>query len=294
MASGGASPDELSAMLALGADDYIAKPIGRQELVARAKAALLHKATQDRSEQLNQQLLRLNAELEQSLLTRNSAQVDARNALVFALAKIVESRAQETSAHLTRLTRFVTALARRARGAPRLAGVLDKPFLQTLEACTLLHDIGNVAMPDHILRRDGGRLDPEDLIILQAHTTIGAETLQTVAKRDRGAAAFWHMAMDIARHHHENFDGSGYPDHLAGNDIPLAARLVALADAYDTLRSGSSLGVALSHNAAAAIIGEGSSGRFDPLLVNAFQQSEADFDGIFRACPDREFTESHT
>ena len=114
--------------------------------------------------------------------------------------------------------------------------------------------------------------------------------MQTVAKRDRSAAAFWHMAMDIARHHHENFDGSGYPDHLAGNDIPLAARLVAVADAYDTLRSGSSLGVALSHNAAAAIIREGSSGRFDPLLVDAFQQSEADFDSIFRACPDREFT----
>ncbi len=198
--------------------------------------------------------------------------------------------AQETGAHLTRLTRFVTTLARRARHAPRLAAMLDKPFLQTLEACTLLHDIGNVAMPDHVLRRDGGRLDPEDLIILQAHTSIGAETLQTVAKRDRGAAAFWQMAMDIARHHHENFDGSGYPDHLAGNDIPLAARLVALVDAYDTLRSGSTLGVALSHNAAAAIILEGSSGRFDPLLVSAFQQSEADFDNIFRACPDREFT----
>ena len=289
MASGGVAPDELSNMLALGADDYLAKPIGRQELVARAKAALLHKAAQDQSAQLNQQLLRLNAELEQTLQTKNSAQTEARNALVFALAKLVESRSHQTSARLTRLTRFAMTLARQARGAPRLASVLDKPFLQTLEACTLLHDIGNVAMPDHVLRR-GAKLDSEDVIILQAHTTIGAETLQTVAKRDRGAAAFWQMAMDIARHHHENFDGSGYPDRLAGNDIPLAARLVAVADAYDAMRNGGALGVVLSHNAAVALVAEGSSGRFDPLLVAAFQECAAEFDKIFRACPDRAFT----
>ena len=260
--------------------------------MARPADALQKRSDRTRRTQLANQIneTNINAELERSLRARDSQQVDARNALVFALAKIVESRTHETSAHLTRLTQFVTTLARKARHAPRLAAALDKPFLQTLEACTLLHDIGNVAMPDHILRCPGGRLDAEDVIILQAHTTIGAETLQTVAKRDRSAAVFWHMAMEIARHHHEHFDGSGYPDHLAGNDIPLAARLVALADAYDTLRTGSALGIALSHNAAVAMILEGSSGRFDPLLVRAFQQCEADFDNVFRNCPDCEFT----
>jgi putative two-component system response regulator len=274
--------------LALGADDYLAKPLSRQELVARVKAALQHKAAQDRSEQLNQQLLQINAELEAALIARHSDQVHARNALVFALAKIVESRAQETTAHLTRMTRFVTTLARRARHAPRLAAMLDQAFLQTLESCTLLHDIGNVALPDHILHRNGP-LDPEDMIIAQAHTTIGAETLQSVAKRDRSAAAFWRMAIDIARHHHEHFDGSGYPDRLAGNDIPIAARIVALADTYDTLRSPSALGIALSHNAAVEMILKGAHGHFDPLLLQAFQEGEAEFDAVFRACPNGEF-----
>jgi putative two-component system response regulator len=245
----------------------------------------LHKATQDRSEQLNQQMLRVNAELEKTLLARNSDQILARNALLFALAKIVESRAQETTGHLTRMGQYVVALGRRAGHAPRLAPMLNEPFLQTLESCTLLHDIGNVAMPDHILRRHE-RLDPEDMIILQAHTTIGAETLKSVARRDRSAAAFWQMAIDIARHHHERFDGNGYPDRLAGNDIPLAARIVALADAYDSLRTPGSRGVVLSHNAAVQLIVEGSPGRFDPLLVQAFQQGEGEFDDVFRACPD--------
>src|SRR5207253_3135118 len=100
---------------------------------------------------------------------------------------------------------------------------LDEPFLTTLESCTLLHDIGNVALPDHVLRPTAP-LEREDLILLQAHTTIGADTLRSVAKRDRDAAAFWQMAIDIARHHHERFDGAGFPDRLGRNDIPLAAR----------------------------------------------------------------------
>ncbi len=285
MMSGGVSADELAAMLNLGADDYVAKPLVRQDLLARVKAGLLHKATQDRTEELNRQLLRINAELEQTLLLRNSDLVQARNALVFALAKIVESRTQETAGHLTRMTRYVVAVAGRAAATPRLAGVLDEPFLQTLHACTLLHDIGNVAMPDHILR-PSGRLDPEDHIILQGHTTIGAETLKGVAKRDRAAAPFWQMAIDIARHHHEHFNGKGYPDRLAGNDIPLAARIVAVADAYDTLRNPGASGVELSHNAAVELVLKGSPGRFDPLLMKAFGEVEKELETIFRTCPE--------
>jgi response regulator RpfG family c-di-GMP phosphodiesterase len=287
MMSGGVSPDEMSELLALGANDYLSKPLSRQQLLGRVKAALLHKATQDRSEILNQQLLRLNAELEQTLSIRHSDLIHARNALVFALAKIVESRSQETTAHLTRMSRYVVALAQSASQIPRFAMLLNPAYLQTLESSTLLHDIGNVAMPDHILRRTG-QLETEDLIILQAHTTIGAETLQSVAKRDHGAAPFWQMAIDIARHHHENFDGSGYPDHLAGNEIPPAARLVAVADAYETMRTAGPLGIPLSHNASVELILKGSRGRFDPFLLQAFQQCETEFEKIFRSCPDGE------
>ena len=285
MTSGGVSADELAELLALGADDYLAKPLLRQELVARVKAALVHKATQDRTQQLNQQLLRLNADLEQALIARNGDLVHSRNALVFALAKIVSSRTQETPGHLTRITRYASILARTARQAPRLSSVLDHAFVQTLESCALLHDIGNVAMPDHILRATGP-LDPEDQIILQGHTTIGAETLKMVAKRDRSAAAFWQMAMDIARHHHEWFNGRGYPDGLKGNDIPLAARLVAIADAYDHLRTAGTAGIPSNHESATATMLTGSPGRFDPLLLKAFGDCEKEFEQVFGSCPD--------
>jgi response regulator RpfG family c-di-GMP phosphodiesterase len=285
MMSGGVSTDEMAEMLALGADDYLAKPLGRQQLIARVKAALMHKATQDRSETLNQQLLSINNELEKASAARHGDLVQARNALVFALAKIVESRSQETSGHLTRMSQYAGALARHARTIPRYAAMLDEPFLKTLESCTPLHDIGNVALPDHVLRGNA-RLEPEDIMIQQAHTTIGADTLRSVAKRDRNAAAFWQMAIDIARHHHERFDGSGYPDRLAGNDIPLSARIVALADAYDTLRRPIGLGVALAHSAAVELISEGPRGRFDPLLLQAFQRGHSELERIFQCCPD--------
>ena len=123
-------------------------------------------------------------------------------------------------------------------------------------------------------------------MILQAHDH--RRPLKSVAKRDRHAAAFLQMAIDIARHHHEHYDGSGYPDRLAGNDIPLSARIVAVADAYEMLRFPGTLGIALSHNAAVEMILHGSRGRFDPLLVQAFQSGHGELEKIFHACPDSE------
>jgi len=285
MMSGGVDSDEMSEQLELGADDYIGKPLSRQQLVARAKMALMHKAAQDRSDALNKQLLQVNADLEQSLSTRNSDLIQARNALIYALAKIVESRSKESDGHLLRMKHFVVTLAQHARRLPRFANEIDGAFLQTLEACVILHDIGNVAMPDHLLQ-SSDEWDDEDTVILQSHTTIGADTLRTVAKNDRSAGAFWQMAIDIARHHHERFDGNGYPDRLQGVEIPLSARLVALADAYETLRATAAVGRALSHNAAVEFMLQGSHGHFDPLLLEAFSQCAGEFDAIFRTFPE--------
>jgi response regulator RpfG family c-di-GMP phosphodiesterase/tRNA A-37 threonylcarbamoyl transferase component Bud32 len=284
MMSGGVTADEMAELLAMGADDYLTKPLNRHELVARTRTALLHKATEDRFDALNQELLRLNAELEQSLTARSSDLTNVRSALVFGLAKIVESRSDETSDHLTRMALYARSLVEQARRQPRFEKVLDDAFQKTLESCTTLHDIGNVALPDHIVRKSAA-LDSEDLLIMQSHTTIGAETLKSVAKRDRMGAGFWQMAIDIARHHHERFDGVGYPDRLSGSDIPLPARIVALADAYDALRTSGASGTELSHNAAVALIAEGSRGRFDPQMVEAFLGCEAEFDHIYRSNP---------
>lgn len=287
MMSGGVTPDEMSTMLALGADDYLAKPLPRAELVSRVQAALAHKRIQDRSDHLHKQLMQLNADLEATMTARSSDLSRVRKTLLYALARIVQSRTQETPGHLNRIGRYTTALALQARTLARSGPLLNDAFIQVLETCAPLHDIGNVAMPDHILQHSG-KLAPEDRIVMQAHTTIGAETLAGVAKKDRSAAAFWQTAIDITRHHHENYDGTGYPDRLAGANIPLAARLVSVADAYDSLRTTSEMGIALSHNAAVEMIVEGTKGRFDPQLLHAFQEAQVQFDEIFRAFPERE------
>jgi len=275
MMSGGVTADEMSELLATGADDYLTKPLNRHQLVARTKAALLHKATQDRSDSLNQQLLRVNTELEQSLTVRSSDLVQVRGALVFTLAKIVESRSDETADHLTRMTHYASYLAQQARRQSRFATQMDESFLKTLESCTSLHDIGNVALPDHILRRTEA-LDGEDTIIMQAHTTIGAETLKSVAKRDRGASGFWQMATDIARHHHERFDGGGYPARLAGEQIPLGARLFAVVDAYEALTHSRPHAAARSDGEARAEIMRHRGTQFDPVVVDAFLSFDAE------------------
>ena len=117
-----------------------------------------------------------------------------------------------------------------------LPAQIDQNFIEMLECCAPLHDIGKVGLPDHILLKPG-KLDADERMLMQAHTIIGADTLKEVARQHGFALAFLQMAIDIARHHHERFDGTGYPDRLAGSDIPLAARIVAIGDVYDALRS---------------------------------------------------------
>ena len=121
---------------------------------------------------------------------------------------------------------------------------------------------------------------------MQTHTTIGADTLREVARRHPFATGFLHMAIDIARSHHERWDGTGYPDRLAGRRIPLAARLLALADVYDALRSRRVYKPALSHTTAVMTMTEGSPGHFDPALLEVFRKSADQFDRIFRELTD--------
>jgi HD-GYP domain-containing protein (c-di-GMP phosphodiesterase class II) len=150
-----------------------------------------------------------------------------------------------------------------------------------LECCAPLHDIGKVGLPDHILLKPG-KLTADERILMQTHTTIGADTLQNVAKQHPFAAAFLQMAIDIARHHHERYDGKGYPDRLAGNDIPLAARILAISDVYDALRSRRPYKPALSHTAAMHVMLDMSAGQFDPLLLEAFKRCAPSFERIAR------------
>src|SRR5262249_38895582 len=160
------------------------------------------KEAQDRSNRLTRQLIRLNRELEQNLMARSSDIVQIRNALVLSLAKLVESRETETGPHLRRLQRYAQTVARPPAKLPAFADHIDGGFIEMIGCCVPLQDIGKVGLPDHILLKPG-KLDPEERMIMQSHTLIGAETLQSVARQHGASVGFLHMAIDIARHHHE-------------------------------------------------------------------------------------------
>jgi response regulator RpfG family c-di-GMP phosphodiesterase/serine/threonine protein kinase len=284
MISGESTADEMAKMLIAGADDYLTKPFSMIQMKSRIKTALRLKDAQDHSDVLNQHLLSVNAEMEHNLTARSSDLVHARNALVLALAKLVEHRDSESGAHLTRLQQYCRCLAKEAARLPIFAGQIDENFIEMLGCCAPLHDIGKVALPDYILLKPG-QLTPDERILMQAHTIIGAETLAEVSKQHGAALAFLQMGIEIARHHHERFDGSGYPDRLAENDIPLSARIVAIADVYDALRSRRVYKPALSHRASLQLMTETSLGQFDPALLKAFTRCASQFEKIFQEVP---------
>jgi len=285
MASGNANVDVMAHLLLSGADDFLTKPFSLAQLKARIKASLRLKEAQDRNDVLNRHLLTVNHELEHSLRARQSDIVDARNALVLALAKLVEHRDSETEAHLVRMQRYVRCLAEEASKSPPFAEQIDGNFIELLECCAPLHDIGKVGLPDHILLKPG-KLDADEKMLMQTHTVMGADTLQEVAKSHGSAMAFLQMAIDIARHHHERYDGRGYPDQLAGDQIPLPARIVAIADVYDALRSRRAYKPALSHASTLQVMKDSTTQQFDPVLLQVFLKVEPAFERIYKDVPD--------
>lgn len=285
MCSGQASPDEMSAMLLKGADDYLAKPFSVVQFLGRVRTALRLKTAQDRSIVLNQQLMSLNAELEYNLKARSTDVQQARNSLVLSLARLSDQRDGRGRNRAERIQRYCKVLAESAQKSPSFAGQIDTHFIELLYSTVALHDIGKIALPDHILLK-GGAFTAEERILMQTHTTIAAETLLEMAKDHSTSVDFTRMAIDIIRHHHERFDGTGYPDGLAGDAIPLAARITAIADVYDALRCRRSYKPALSHLAALQIIGKSSNGQFDPDLLEVLGQVAPRFEKIYQELPD--------
>jgi response regulator RpfG family c-di-GMP phosphodiesterase len=280
MFSGRADPDELAQLLLDGADDYLLKPFTPLQLQARVQAALRLKAAQERSDRLNHSLLVVNRELEKRITARDSSLIDARNALFLALAKLAECRDRDTGQHLMRIQTFSKRLAEEVQKSPAFAEQVDDAFVDMLTCCAPLHDIGKVGLPDDILHKPG-KLEPHERLIMQRHTTIGAETLEQVAEQHGFALTFLLMSIDIARHHHERFDGQGYPDGLLGTEIPLSARLVTICDVYDALRSPRVYKPAFSHAAALKTMSDGPGGRFDPALFAIFLRCAGDFERIY-------------
>jgi response regulator RpfG family c-di-GMP phosphodiesterase/serine/threonine protein kinase len=281
MMSGGVNADIMAQLLLAGADDFITKPFSIIQLQARVKAALRLKEAQDRADTLNRHLQQVNQQLERNLGARDHTLVEARNALVLALAKLVEHRIGDDGGHLYRMQKYTRTLAEEAAKCNSFAGQITPTFIELLEGCAPLHDIGKIALPDYILLKPG-KLEADERLLMQTHTTLGAETMQEIAQRHGFSLAFLQMATDVIRHHHERHDGTGYPDRLAGTNIPLAARIVSIADVYDALRTRRVYKPALSHNAAMQLMVQASNGHFDPALLQVFQKVEATFARIHK------------
>ena len=242
--------DDIVHGLAAGADDYLTKPFHEEELKARLKSG--------------ERVLGL----------------QTKDIVIFALAKLAESRDTDTGNHLERIQHYCRALAEALNGGHNPL-LIEPAFINALVLTSPLHDIGKVGIPDHILLKPG-RLDDHEFQIMKKHTTIGFETLEEAARKST-KTGYLHMAAQIARSHHEKYDGSGYPDGLRGEAIPLAARIVAVADVYDALVSRRAYKNAFSYDVARSIIVGGFGGHFDPNFAGAFTRCEERFMEIHRA-----------
>jgi response regulator RpfG family c-di-GMP phosphodiesterase/serine/threonine protein kinase len=263
-----------------GVDDLLFKPVDTRQLRLRVQQTLTVKDALDRYELMTRNMRSTNRQLENSLQARSIDVRQAQDALLFAMAKMAESRDGETAGHLRRLQRFSLLLAKRAAQIPPWSGVVDAAFLEQLERCTPLHDIGKIGLPDQLLCKPGA-LDPTERALMETHTTIGTNILDSLGKEHGDSLPFLSTARAIVKHHHERYDGRGYPDHLAGESIPMSARLVAVADVYDALRRKRFHKPALPHSEAVRFILEGSGGQFDPVLLQAFEACQGEFEAIF-------------
>jgi response regulator RpfG family c-di-GMP phosphodiesterase len=279
--SGSAAADELSRLLLAGADDFLTKPFSPAQLQGRVRSALRLKSLLDQADGLHRHLRSVTTDLERALTDRDGDLAQARSALVLALANVVGQRSTETDGHLLRVQKDVRLLAEAAARVRPFDGRIDADFVRDLECCAPLHDVGTVALPDHILHKPG-KLDPEERLVMQSHTTIGADLLRKVLERYGAGVRFLKTAVELARHHHERYDGTGYPDRLAGDAIPLSARLFSLCDVYDALRSRRAHRPGLGHAAAVEVMLTASPGQFDPRLVEVFREAAPQLEAVYR------------
>jgi response regulator RpfG family c-di-GMP phosphodiesterase len=201
-----------------------------------------------------------------------------RDVTILSLASLAETRDNETGAHLLRTQRYVRALAVQLKDHPNFKAALDDDTIDLLYKSAPLHDVGKVGIPDAILLKPG-KLTDDEFVIMKTHARLGAEALH-VAEKELGSNSFMSYAREIAESHHEKWDGSGYPAGIKGTDIPIAARLMAVADVYDALISKRVYKPAFSHDKAMGIIREGRGSHFDPDIVDALNAVESEFQAI--------------
>lgn len=274
------APEDEKKGLELGAVDYITKPISPSILIARIKTQLQVKAA---SNFMNDK----NSFLETEIAKRTHEISAIQDVTILAMASLAETRDLETGNHIRRTQHYVKALADKLKTNPNFGYFLSETMIETLYKSAPLHDIGKVGIPDRILLKPG-KLTHDEFEIMKTHTTLGRNAIKHAESQLGVQVEFLRIAKEIAYYHQEKYDGSGYPTGASGNDIPISARLMSLADVYDALISRRVYKEPMLHDDAVKIIIEGRGKHFDPEVVDAFLTLQQEFQAIAASFMDNE------
>ncbi len=255
----------------LGGVDFITKPFQVPEVLARVRT---HVTLSYLQKQLEYQNLSLKQIVDKQVMEISAGHVAA----IKSITKLAEFRDEDTGKHIERTQTFCRILAGHLRTKKSGAEIIDDEYIYNIYNASPLHDIGKVAIRDAILLKPD-KLDNEEFDIMKTHAAIGADYLIKAATQ-LSNNAFLLMGKDIARWHHEKWDGSGYPDGLKGEDIPLSARIMAISDVYDALRSKRPYKEPFTHEESRGIITKGSGVHFDPDIVQSFLELEDQFRNV--------------
>jgi putative two-component system response regulator len=248
--------------LARGAVDYIIKPIVPAVLLARVQTQLELKSARDK-------LTYHNDRLEAEIAKRMAENELIQEVSIRALAHLAETRDTETGNHILRTQGYVEQLATRLTSHPNFASQLTEKYIKLLCKSAPLHDIGKVGIPDNILLKPGP-LSPDEWEIMKTHARLGSEAIELAEQDATETVEFLSLAKEIAHWHHEKWDGSGYPDGLSGRNIPISARIMAVADVFDALISNRAYKKPFTYQKSREIIAAGRDIHFDPDIVDAF------------------------
>ena len=258
--------------LEIGGADYITKPISPPIVLARVKTQLQNKAASDFLRDKNNYL-------EKEVSQRTKEIMAIQDVTILVMASLAETRDNDTGNHIRRTQYYVQALAEALKDHPRFSDFLTDHNIRMLFKSAPLHDIGKVGIPDRILLKPG-KLQDDEFEIMKTHTTLGRDALANAEKSLGTDVEFLKMAKEIAYAHQEKWDGSGYPEGIGGDDIPISARLMAVADVYDALICRRIYKEGMPHEKACQIIQEGSGSHFDPDITEAFMKIHEQFKEI--------------